>query len=167
MIILNFKYVVAVLLFLILSCASMKKDTSTWHLEAYKNERFSYSLVLPQEFNKEFSQNGDGVRLTSPKYKGIEISAWGSHNALSYTLEREIAEIRKDKKLISLQDTHSQSIKGKILILEEKNQKIMRLVFLHDDIFYGVECSAPKKEFSQYQKLFEDIIQSFKIISNN
>jgi len=51
--------------------------------------------------------------------------------------------------------------------LEEKNQKIMRLVFLHDDIFYGVECSAPKKEFSQYQKLFEDIIQSFKIISNN
>ena len=162
--VINFKYIFPALLFLVLSCASIKKGTSPWHLETYKNERFSYSLVLPKEFNKQFSQNGDGVKLTSPTYKGVEISAWGSHNALSYTLEREIAEIRKGKKLISLQDTHSQSTKGKILILEGKNQKIMRLVSLHNDIFYGVECSAPKKEFSLYQKLFEDIIQSFKIV---
>ena len=119
--------------------------------------RFSYSLLLPKEFNKQFSQNGDGIRS---KYEGVEISAWGSHNALFHTLKQEIAEIQKGKKLISTQDAQ---LKGTILTMEEKDQKILRLVILHNDIFHGVECSSTKKEFNNYQKLFEDIIQSFKL----
>ena len=160
------KYIFAILIFLILSCATVQRDIPyPPGMEFYDNARFEFRILIPKSFHKQLSQNGDGITLTSPQNKNVEIRAWGSHNALFQTFEEEVAEIHKGEKLLSIQDTHFQSIKGKVILMEEKNQKIMRLVSLHNEIFYGVECSAPTREFTRYQKLFENIIQSFKLIN--
>ena len=162
--ILNSKFRFLILFFSIFSYSTIKSQSIYKEImEVYENERFSFSLLIPKEFHKTFPENGDGITLISPGNKNLRILAWGGHNTVFHTFEERVAEISSRKKILSIQSAHSKLIKRKTIIMEHENQKILRLILLHDDIFYSVECSAPKKEFDQYQKLFEDIIQSFKI----
>ena len=170
---LNSKYFFLLLLLVLLSFATRSQEPRyEKEMERYVNPRFSFSVLVPKKFRKKFSDNGDGIILTAPQNKNVEIRASGGHNALVYTLEEEASMPNEGEKLlfrknINLKYKHEGRIIKAIKILSEtRNQRILKLIFSNNsdnDIFYSVWCQAPKSDFNKYQKLFEKVIQSIRL----
>ena len=170
---LNSKYFFLLLLLVLLSFAARGQEPrDAKATERYVNPRFCFSVLAPKQFQKKFSDNGDGIILTAPQNKNVEIRASGGYNALFYTLEEEASLHCEGEKILSHENINlsykhkGRAIKAKKILSEANGQRFLKLVFSNNsnnDIFYSVWCQAPKSDFNKYQKLFEKVIQSIRL----
>ncbi len=114
---LNSKYFFLLLLLGLLSFATRSQEPQyEKEMERYVNPRFCFSVLVPKQFQKKFSDNGDGIILISPKNQNVEIRASGGYNALFYTLEEEVSLHCEGEKILSHENINlSYKYKGRII----------------------------------------------------
>lgn len=168
---LSFKSIFYLVLFLILSCATVdKKNQYRGELKRHINVRFAFSVLVPKDFRQKFSTNGDGIILISSKDENVEIRASGGYNALFHTFEEEVLYRLEGEKLLSRVEFDVRNkktnhlIKGIKLISEDDEQRLFQAIFFYNKIVYSIWCRAPKKEFKFYQKLFENVAESIHFL---
>lgn len=128
----------------------------------YMNPRFSFRIICPEGWKRMESQNADGVTLTPPGVKNVQILAFGGYNVMENTLakeakEREITGVKKIKQ--GGLDGLSGKIKGgrAVILLREKKD---------GQVFYGIYLYAPESKMKDYLPLFQTVVKSFKPLDN-
>lgn len=146
--------------------------TGSWL--SYQNSRFGFSLKYPQTFTETYSQNDDGITLTSGS-PAITIRAYGSNNALNQTLNEYLNFSRENlfkesegAEEVSVDETtlggiSAEERKWQYINPVDGSKTIMdQVTALKGGVFYTVQMVIPASDYSEYAPMFDEILKSYQ-----
>lgn len=125
----------------------------------YCNSRYTFCLQHPRYLQRdEAPANNDGRRFYDDM--GLSVSAYGSYNALFYSLRDQMLEDSKDFDRVTYQ-----TIKNDWYVLSGYKGKniIYKKTYLRGEIFYHLYIIYPYQLNEHYKDIVSNISKSFQV----
>ncbi|BBF44401.1 hypothetical protein lbkm_3114 [Lachnospiraceae bacterium KM106-2] len=123
----------------------------------YTNARFNYQVKYPTKFTKKtFSDNGDGVTLTTKK-KDATCLIWGGYNIMEDTGKTLLKSIKSYSPKLSSSTSNKKTCSYKY----KKGKKIVYgYRYIVNDVVLGFEITYPTSQKSYYETAIKTIRSS-------
>lgn len=132
--------------------------------DVYKNSRFGFSIVYPQDWNifkNPAPENGDGISFSLPGNCAFTARAY--RNTSQNSLENEIKFHVKDGTITREGKFSISGIPAKRVIFRNKDKMTIMYMAIKNDIVYISYYSGPMETFSKNGKNANKALSSFSI----
>lgn len=156
------KRAILIYMFSLILILALSLSAGAEKLQTYVNGRFGFIVKIPANWKMVESQNRDGITITPPLEKDVEIRIFGGYNIMDNTMldeahERELKHYNP-LKVAGLDGLLGDVPGGRAVFLQRKVGGMK--------IYYYVYLFAPKKKIGKYYSYFERIYLSFKPVKS-